>query len=559
MSLEGAEVPQKETFDYGKFREKLTKRFEVRPWDLFAEKAKNTLLEKVGKREKEASVSYSDGAIVFTNDRGEVFDPIAEYFPGNRPEIKLVDGDDRDARTLLASRKIDIPKNWVGKRPHQGLKPLHELAHVRLFDQDPARQHAIDDIRLQQLAVSHMINDPKIPIGSIVEELQTLTNIGIVSDLGIPDKDQRVEYLSKMVHDIKRLADDGLAKQYFGEVSLQEYELRIEQERNAWTVALSMHREARSRGITIDNRPIEKIFDSIDTALATQILPEWTHAVKRRSFRKKIGLPEKAGAKPESLTDSLAAFSLVSDYYENLRERASTQLREALHIQDGEVRHARLTSIAQVDSRIIEANSGPLAGLFGKAKEVEIDSKTEAHVRLCLLAYQDWQKDWQSRHVAVYGGGYSPEEQESWNSDNMQIVNTVDISSNVGTDRKTVAFRTANVGKGMPPERIESNIVFLDEKIRDLEAKPIPIYAEAGSSFLFAYRRTSEGGFNIRGFQLIGERIDIIHNAGRYAKEHSIPDDMKVARYLESMGYDVNTVGEICIGMSGTFAGFLKK
>lgn len=561
MINEGGEAPKPKEFDYNEFKNRLESKVSPSPLALYVEKTKNTLLERTGRREKEAEVEVTKKSLQFSSKDGERFDPLEELQLDDLTFTKT-DEDDFGARTSIGKKEINIPESWVnGEVPHQGLKILHEIAHIAVAEQNPGRRHIIDDVRTQQLATSRLLNNPDQSLGDIVDEINALSELGYISDLGFSDFEERRDYISQLVHNVKRVADDGLLKEYFGQLSLTEYELRIEEERKAWALALSLYRKARQKGVVIDNRSNEQIFEMIDLTLATNILPDLTHAVKRKSFRKEMGLPETIEDKPDYLANPLHTFTEYTKSLQEISDKTREDIKKALHLNEREVKETKITPITQVDSRIIKKSRFVLSRIFGEGKEVEIDRKTEAQVRLACLAYYSFQKNWQNERIQdMMTYPYFKEQIDKWGAENMKIVGTVNVSSVTGVDgRYMVTFRTTDVGKGSPKGRVESNTVFFDEKVDDLEGLPVPVHRDREDSFLFAYRHIPHEGSDYTGFQLVGERMQIIKEAGDYAQKNNIPEDQKVARYLESRGYDINTVGSIWVGMSGTFSGYLKE
>ncbi len=554
-------APEHPDFDYDKFKEKLNKKLAPSSVDLFKEKAKNALFEATGKREKEAKVELSEQSITFTSPEGEEFNPHEELDLGEEVSFRVIDKDERGARVSVGKREIDIPRSWLEEdRPHQGLKILHEIAHIAVAEQNPARQHIIDDIRMQQQVASRLITSPDKTLGSIIEELGALTELGYLSDLGFTDRSERIEYISQSAHKVKQLADDGLLGKYFGQLTLTEYELRIEEERKAWAVALSLYRKAKQKGIVIDNRPINEIFEMINLTLATSILPKLTHAVKRKSFRQEMGLPKKIEKKPKYIANPLQVFSEYNQALQEVSEQASKELKEALYLDEKEVKDVKITPIMQVDSRIMRKSSSFASRLFGEGQEFEIDKKTESLVRLACLAFYKYQQRWQQEVVENFQHPYHKAQKDKWGPEDMKIVGTVDVSSVAGVEgRYSIIFRTVDAGKGQRKDAIETNTVHYDERVKDLESLPVPAHRDRGNSFLFAYRRIPHEGSDYTGYQIAGERMEIIREAEKHAQEHDVPDDQKVARYLESRGYDINTVGVIWIGASGIFVGHLER
>lgn len=553
--------PKDNDFDYLEFKKKLFKRLNPSSSDLYEEKVKNSVLETSGKRKKEAEVEVDDQSIKFTSPEGEEFNPLEELDLSEKVNFRLIDKDDRGARVSVGRKEVDLPRSWIeGDSPHQGLKILHEIAHIAAAEQNPARRHIIDDIKMQKMATSQLMTSKDKKIGTIVEEITALTELGYLSDFGIINLSERTDYIGESVHKIKKLADEGLLGKYFGQLSLTEYELNVEEERKAWALALSLYRKAKQKGVVIDNRSNDEIFEMIDLSLATRIRSGRTGFVKRKSFRKEMGLPEEIDDKPQVIPNPLQLFNEYNQALERVTQEATKDLREALYLDGGELKDVKITPITQVDSRIIRKSRSLFSKTFGEGKEFEIDKKTESLVRTACLAFYKYQKRWQNERIEEFTHPYHVAQKDKWGAENMKIVGTVDVSSVSGIDgRYSVVFRTTDVGKGYPRNRVETNTVHFDEKEENLEDLPAPAFRDKGDSFLFAYRRIPHEGSDYTGYQIAGERMEIIEEAKKYAQEHDVPEDQKVARYLESRGYDINTVGSIWIGLYGTFVGFLDE
>jgi hypothetical protein len=567
-------TPESPPFDFSAFQGKLKHMLNPSQLSLFAERAKMSILEKLGKRDKEASIqllssSTEEQRLVFIGENGAEFDPLESRNTGlseNSDPItySLIDGSDFDARTLPEARCIDLPRNWLDKQnPHQGLKALHEIAHVIVRDRNPSYSHVLDEIKINNVINEYFLYMPKISQGQIVTDIQKLIDAKLFSNMGISDPGERAKYLDKRVREYAKIATrDSLLQRVYAQNTLLEYETNTQLERNVWVETLQLVRAAKRQGVIIDNRPVREQFDLIDLALATKIRPDWTHAVHHPLFRRRMGLPEHAGPRPKLAAMPVESAVWVVEKLERMQQDASNRLRERLHLSDEPVENftVRITPVSAVDSRIIHAGD-PLFFESDDSPTLSIDREMETKIKLCVIAYQTWQNNWQTDHLEKYYDTMDSAEYHSFyvGAKQMVIVGDIDVSEVMGVPgRYTVLFRAANVGQGMDPKRIESDSVYYDNHIVDIEDKPVPAHRDNKTSYLFALRTKPEDEYGYVGWQLIGERMELIDKAEAYAQSQDI-QTKKMEAYLRSQGYDTGTVGEIWIGLSGSHAGYLTE
>lgn len=541
-------------------------------YQMATEFVRNKALERVGKREKEAKleITTSDGQnrLVFRKN-GEVFDPAEKFFPKKdrftdeeiKPiEVKTVKGTDFDARAYFPpASRLELPEKWLDPhRPHQGIKALHELAHMALFLENPAYQYVRDDFRMQQLIAGWFLTESKRPVGELVGIVENLVQKGDFSNFGITDKEERTAYIRSTIDKFERVAQEGKLEltSLLGQTSLLMYLADVELERNTWALALNMLRDAKKAGFVIDNRPTKEIFKDIDVMLATRVTPGFTAAVKRPSSRKELGLPEKPEEKPIISPTPLEDLTGYLREVDKAVEKAGNEVRDYLHLNDEDIdpQSVRLTPISQIDSRIIKTGSW----LFGADGTVTIDQEMESLIRICCSAFHEHDARWQKKHLQEFGEVIFPDERVNWTfGEGRVIVGDIKVSSVSGVpERYTVTFLTARNGGGKSPESMESNTVIFDRKPENLDEPPAPI-ADRGDNYYFARRVSPEGGFTRVGWQIVGEMMSIYGEAMKYAEEKGITQD-KLKAYLESQGYDSNTIGELWMAYSG-HAGFLRK
>jgi hypothetical protein len=561
-------TPEKPTFNYLEVQKKLYDQVKDNSFQLAVEKFVNWSSEAVGVRKKEAKLvnKGENQRILLENEKGEVLDPaeLSDHKDESKSNSQplttiIVDEGPESGRTIVSKGELFLPKPWVDGRPHQGMRVLHEVAHNLVFRENPAYQHIVDELRIQKMAAELMATSSEMPMGDINEFILGSIDAKLISNLGINEPEGLKAHIGKIVSDTNRIFNEGpeVFEDYYGQLALTEYEVTAQRERNVWAKTLKMMRLAKEKGFVIDNRSPDKIFDQVDISLASRVLPNWTNIVKRKSFRKRFGLPDQVEEKPRLASMPLEVAVAKLESAQRFRDAVSDSVREYLGHNLGDVlrNETTITPISQADSQIIK----PRDWLLGKSEGIKIDRRTETLVKLALGVYNKIHTEREEKLMSLRGITESDEDGRWKPEGGVKIVDNINISADGhGSKQYSVSFNTTNVGGGHFKSRIESNLMFIREGRSDLDDDIAPAYQTSREMYLFANRVTPEKGQKVTGLQIIGEIMDIRGEAIRWARENGIEKN-QVAEYVKSQGYDQETVGSILLGDTGRFAGHIRE
>ncbi len=556
---------QRESFDYEAFQRKLIANLRPSTLSRTKERILNAAMEMVGKRPKEAKMlllqdNDAQPIVVFQNVKGEtmrasqLLDPEGQA-TDNPLKVAPTKGDDFTAGINPNTNELIAPIGWFGNdKTHQGLKLLHELGHVVNFKTNPGEFHRFNDMKIQHQMAIEIAKNQNGTLGGLIAHFQSQIDQGNFSNLGMPDKETRDEYIESMAHRIYNAykQDFAVFSHYFQQNAKDAYLLNVKLERDAWAQALKMNREARRKGFIIDNRPTDEIFQDIDRSLATRINPYWTFAVRNPESRKQLGLPQDVEKKPKTGNFTLEDATSEIQLLEQVALDAAQATREYLGIdkqRDIRPGEDKETLLKMADSRVMVTTTG---FLFSTEEKPVLTRPLEEQVRTCLLAWQAEQIKRQARWLREFSSLNIDIGPQNGSKEDITILGNVKISNINGIPgRHEIHFKSFDMGDTGPAKRIESTTLIYDEKI-DLSKEPAPIALDTSRfCVIFARRKEPKEGYS--------GTLQVVGSVSELWKQASRTSPPNLEKVLTDRGFDPKTAGEVWTAFGGSFVGFRRE